>query len=223
MDAIKIEGSGTQTVFKKLTPEIDIELVPIRKWLRILLKGNGNYLENLWQFKIYPRSSKIYIDGTDRWNISDIARQNRKYKEIEELKGMVMKYGLSKKFRNHYVGFAKSQQKDFYQKNKTKCLLYVYRVLMSGIVLFRDTKVEYNLPRLLELYPSDYVQMLMDKYDSEQSVMNDVITRNIQHEFDAMEETLNMYADKSDLPDKPNYSVFNDFLYMWYKEELKWF
>ena len=208
-DVLRIDGNVMQNTKRSIHEEIDIEIVPIVKWLRIILKGNGNYLENLWQPKVFPI-----------WGKMNSPSETSKVHMIRELQSLVMEHGLSKRFRNHYLGFARSQQKDFYQKWKTKCLLYTYRVLMSGIVLYKDNIVEYDLRELLKICPSSYVQMLMDRYDSEQSIMNDAITRDVQAEFDIMEEVLHQYADESELPDKPDYEPFNEWLYNYYAELL---
>jgi len=216
-DAIQIQGSSMKTEFYKLTPDIDVEFVPIRKWLQILLKGNGNYLENLWQTKVYPRSRLVYYK-----------KEAGKERDIIKLKQLVMQYGLSKKFRNHYIGFAKSQQKDFFQKYKTKCLLYVYRVLLSGIILYKRGVVEFNLPKIINTpeyrvcYPisvTKHVDLLLSNFDNEKSLVNDIFKSRVQTDFDELEHTLNMYADASDLPDKPNYEPFNDWLENWYLSE----
>ena len=175
----RLENKGTPE-------EVDIEIVPIVKWLRTLLGGNGNYLENLYQEKMYESG------------------------ELKGLRELVENYGISKRFAGHYLGFAKSQRKDFYQKWKAKCLLYTYRVLMSGIVLFRDNKYEHNLYKLMEYEHSDYLPDLMDKYVSEKSLINDKVKWEMDNEFDRLSAKLIKYRDESKLPTEPNYEVFDE-------------
>jgi len=143
-----------------------------------------------------------------------------RYQTLKELTGMVEEYGLSKRFAGHYLGFAKSQREDFYQKWKVKCLLYVYRVLMSGIVLFRDRKQEHNLYTLMELVPSDYLEPLMTKYVSEKSLINDRVKWEMEKEFDRLTGLLIKYRDESDLPDEPDYDIFDEWLAQYYIEEM---
>lgn len=220
-DAIRLQGSQMKTQFYKLTDDIDVEFVPIRKWLQILLKGNGNYLENLWQEKVYPKEYRPWEDY--------LVEQVEKRADIINLKQLVMKHALSKKYRNHYIGFAKSQQKDFFQRYKTKCLLYVYRVLMSGIVLYRHGNVEYNVKEMARnpvyrpSFPADvinHVDILIRNFDNEQSIMNEPFKDRVQKDFDALEHRLNEYCDESDFPDKANYEPFNEWLENKYRLEL---
>jgi len=216
-DAIKLQGGGMNTIFKskEIADDIDIEFVPIRKWLQIILKGNGNYLENLWQEKVYP-------------NYSDLSYHSvvgEKVRMVEELKHLIVKYGLSKKYRNHYIGFARSQRKDFGQKYKTKCLLYIYRVLMSGIVLYRDEEIEYNLHRLIKKVKipetDTNLKFLLNNYQDEKSITTDHVKMRLDDDMDKLTEMLNMYADESALPEKPDYEPFNDWMYKYYKRELE--
>lgn len=212
MDSIRLEGGGMKTKFesKEIAKDIDIEFVPIRRWLQIMLGGNGNYLENLWQPKVYPKPTSM----------PSAMYYNEKMKLISQLKSLTIEHGLSKKFRRHYIGFAHSQRKDFYEKYKTKCLLYVYRVLMSGIVLYRDEVVEYNLPRLLKLVENEHAQFLLDNYTDEKSIVTDHVKMRLEDDIEKLKNDLNHYADESVLPEAPNFEPFNQWLYDLYQKEL---
>ena len=195
-DVLRIQAD-LHNVRRLTFDEVDIEIVPIVRWLKILLSGNGNYLENIYQEKIYEKD-----------------------KPTSELAALIKDYGLSKRFAGHYLGFAKSQKKDFYQKWKAKCLLYTYRVLMSGIVLFKYNTCEYNLYRLMEYISSDYLPALMEKYVSEKSLINDKVKWEMEKEFERLTEILIKYRDESKLPEEPDYSAFDEWLYNYYVNEL---
>jgi predicted nucleotidyltransferase len=62
----------------------------------------------------------------------------------------------------HYLGFARNEWKLFTTKKRTvKKLLYLYRVLLTGIHLMRTHEVEANLERLNALYPQPAVPDLI--------------------------------------------------------------
>ena len=71
--------------------------------------------------------------------------------EHEELKA-IAKDCITRHHAHHYLGFAETQWKLFQKENppRVKPLLYVYRVLLTGIHLMRTGEVEANLVRLNE-------------------------------------------------------------------------
>ena len=64
---------------------------------------------------------------------------------------------------HHYLGFAATQWKLFEKENppRVKPLLYVYRVLLTGIHLMRTGTVEANLVRLNETAKLPYIDGLI--------------------------------------------------------------
>jgi predicted nucleotidyltransferase len=69
--------------------------------------------------------------------------------EHEELKALG-KGCITRHHNHHYLGFARTQWGLFAREEppKVKPLLYVYRVLLTGIYLMRSGIVEANLPKL---------------------------------------------------------------------------
>ena len=82
--------------------------------------------------------------------------------EHEELK--VLSKGCITKFHSfHYLGFAETQWNLFAKEEppRVKPLLYVYRVLLTGIHLMRTGVVEANLVTLNEEYRLPYIAELV--------------------------------------------------------------
>lgn len=66
---------------------------------------------------------------------------------------------------HHYLGFAATQWKLLQKQDppRVKPLLYVYRVLLTGIQLMRSGRVEANLPRLNEDFRLSCIPDLIDR------------------------------------------------------------
>src|SRR5436190_21893609 len=133
--------------------EIDLVTHDIRKFFGLLMKKNGYVLEQLY--------SPLIVHTTP---------------EHEELKsiaaGCVTKYHCY-----HYLGFAETQWKLFEkeQPRRVKPLLYVYRVLLTGIHLMETGQVQANLVSLNERYRLPYVPDLIARKlaGPEQSLLRD--------------------------------------------------
>src|SRR4029077_12796019 len=98
------------------------------KFFNLLLKKNGYVLEQLYSPLVVKTSPGH-----------------------EELKEIAQKC-ITRHHSHHYFGFAETQWKLFEKERprRVKPLLYVYRVLMTGIHLMRTGEVEANLVRLNE-------------------------------------------------------------------------
>ena len=66
---------------------------------------------------------------------------------------------------HHYLGFAETQWKLFAKENppRVKPLLYVYRVLLTGIHLMRAGEVQANLRTLNETARLPYIAELIER------------------------------------------------------------
>ena len=125
--------------------EMDIVSHDIRKFFHLLLKKNGYVLEQLF--------SPLIIRTTP---------------EHEELKALVRTRDggrgvITKHHAHHYFGFAETQWKLFLKESprRVKPLLYVYRVLLTGIWLMRTGEVEANLVKLNETFKLPYIGELV--------------------------------------------------------------
>lgn len=115
--------------------EIDLVTHDVKKFFGLMLKKNGYVMEQLL--------SPLVVHTTS---------------EHEELKAIAPDC-LTKHHAHHYLGFAATQWKLFLKENppRVKPLLYVYRVLLTGIHLMRSAQVEANLVRLNETAKLPYI------------------------------------------------------------------
>src|SRR4051794_2956143 len=120
----KIEVSGVRDGL-----EIDLVTHDARKFFGLMLKKNGYVLEQLYS-PLVVRSSP----------------------EHEELKS-IARQCITKYHPYHFLGFSETQWGLFAKEQppRVKPLLYVYRVLLTGIHLMHSGAIEASLPRLLEL------------------------------------------------------------------------
>lgn len=119
--------------------EIDLVTHDAAKFFGLLLKKNGYVLEQLLSPLVVQTSP-----------------------EHEELKALAPGC-VTKHHAHHYLGFAATQWKLFQKADPphVKPLLYVYRVLLTGIHLMRTGEVEANLVRLNETANLPYVPVLI--------------------------------------------------------------
>ena len=121
--------------------EMDLVTHDAKKFFGLMLKKNGYVLEQLL--------SPLVVHTTP---------------EHEELKA-VAKDCITRHHAHHYLGFAATQWKLFRKEEppKVKPLLYVYRVLLTGIHLMRTGKVEANLLTLNETAKLPYIEELVKR------------------------------------------------------------
>lgn len=119
--------------------EVDLVTHDAKKFFKLMLKKNGYVLEQLL--------SPLVVHTTP---------------EHEELKS-IAKDCITRHHAHHYVGFAATQWKLFRKDDppRVKPLLYVYRVLLTGIHLMQTGEVEANLLKLNETVKLPYVDDLV--------------------------------------------------------------
>src|SRR5512138_2963506 len=113
--------------------EMDIVSHDVRKFFKLLLKKNGYVLEQLF--------SPLVV------------RTTPEHKELMEIARHGSNHGvITKHHSHHYFGFAETEWKLFLKESprRVKPLLYVYRVLLTGIHLMRTGTIEANLLALNE-------------------------------------------------------------------------
>jgi predicted nucleotidyltransferase len=119
--------------------EIDLVTHDAKKFFGLMLKKNGYVLEQLLSPLVVQTSP-----------------------DHEELKALAADC-ITKHHAHHYLGFAATQWKLFQKEDPphVKPLLYVYRVLLTGIHLMRTGEVEANLVCLNETARLSYVPDLI--------------------------------------------------------------
>ncbi len=136
--------------------------------------------------------------------------------EHEELKG-IAKGCLTRNHRHHYVGFADHQWALFEQETprRIKPLLYVYRILLTGIHLMQTGEVEANLLRLNDQFNLPYIPDLVARKlaGAEHGFLNDADLEFYRGEYQRLRQKLEAAHDASALPDSPmTRDALNDLL-----------
>jgi predicted nucleotidyltransferase len=121
--------------------EIDLVTHDAKKFFGLMLKKNGYVMEQVL--------SPLVVHTTP---------------EHEELKAIAVNC-VTKHHSHHYFGFAETQWKLFQKEDPphVKPLLYVYRVLLTGIHLMRTGEIEANLLRLNETAKLPYIGELVER------------------------------------------------------------
>jgi len=164
--------------------ELDLVTHDVLKFFTLLLKRNGYVLEQLY--------SPLVVHTTP---------EQEELKEIAE--GCVTRH-----HSHHYLGFAATQW-DLFQKDnppRVKPLLYVYRVVLTGIHLMRTGKVEANLLKLNEEFRLPYIPELAErKMRGTEKGSLDAAERDFhQAEYTRLIAQLEEAGATSHLPDQPS-------------------
>lgn len=172
--------------------EVDLVTHDVGKFLRLLLKPNGYVLEQLY--------SPLVVQTTP---------------EHEELKE-IARGCITRRHVRHYTGFAQNQWRLFEKESprRVKPLLYVYRVLLTGIHLMRTGKVEANLVRLNEEFALPYVLELIERKAgiAERAMLGDADLAFHEREFERLIGELEEAGARSTLPEFPSVGpALNDF------------
>src|SRR5947199_372850 len=135
---------------------LEMEMVShdVRKFFGLLLKKNGYVLEQLF--------SPLIVHSTP---------------EHSELK-TIARNCITKHHSHHYFGFAETQWKlfDKEQPRRVKPLLYVYRVLLTGIHLMRTGVVNANLVELNAEARLPYIaDLIARKQSGENASLKDAV------------------------------------------------
>jgi predicted nucleotidyltransferase len=173
-----IEVSG---IFDGL--EVDLVTHDALKFFGLLLKKNGYVLEQLY--------SPLVV------------RTTPEHAELKEIaKGCITRFHAY-----HYFGFAETQWKLFEKESprRVKPLLYVFRVLQTGIHLMETGEVEANLLILNQHRPLRYVPELVARKlaGPEQSTLEDTDLEFYRSEYERLRGVLQEVHEKSRLSESP--------------------
>jgi uncharacterized protein len=162
--------------------EMDLVTHDVRKFFSLMLKRNGYVLEQLL--------SPLVVFTTP---------------QHEELKA-IARDCITRYHGYHYLGFAATQWKLFRKEEPpmVKPLLYVYRVLLTGIHLMRTGEVEANLLRLNESAGLPYIDDLVERKLSgpEKSRLDDADLEYHQRECERLRGELETAMERSTLPEQ---------------------
>lgn len=180
--------------------EMDIVSHDVRKFFGLLLKKNGYVLEQLF-------SPLIVRTTSEHDEVKSIAAGSNGT-------GVITKYHA-----HHYFGFAETQWKLFLKENprRVKPLLYVYRVLLTGIWLMQTGKVEANLVTLNDVFRLSYIEELVARKlgGPECSTLEEADVAFHEAEYERLRAKLQSAHEASELPELPSESTrkkLNDLL-----------
>jgi predicted nucleotidyltransferase len=126
--------------------------------------------------------------------------------EHEELK-TIARGCVTRHHSHHYLGFAETQWRLFEKENprRVKPLLYVYRVLLTGLHLMRTGEIEANLVRLNEEARLPHVADLVARKlaGPEQSAVGDDDVAFHRGEYERLVRELEDASRTSALPESP--------------------
>jgi predicted nucleotidyltransferase len=127
---------------------MDLVTHDVGKYFRLLLKHSGYVLEQIV-------SPLIIVSSPEHEELKAIARRS-----------------VAKMHARHYFGFAHNQWKMFERKtpHRVKPLLYIYRVLLSGIHMMKTGEIETNLLVLNDTFQSPQVRELIALKTAESEV-----------------------------------------------------
>ncbi|HEY4261768.1 MAG TPA: nucleotidyltransferase domain-containing protein [Schlesneria sp.] len=173
--------------------EIDLVTHDVKKFFGLMLRKNGYVLEQLL--------SPLVIQTSP---------------EHEELKAIAADC-ITRHHAHHYFGFAETQWKLFQKADPphVKPLLYVYRVLLTGIHLMRTGEIEANLNHLNETARLAYIPDLIarKKGGPEKGYLEQADLTFHHGEYERLRTVLQQAHEESHLPEVPSSAAaLNDLL-----------
>lgn len=179
--------TGRETVeVSKIIDGLEIDLVThdAKKFFGLMLKKNGYVLEQVF--------SPLILHSTPG------------FIELKE----IAKNCITKFHAHHYFGFAKTEWKLFEKENphRVKPLLYIFRVLLTGINLMQTGEIEANLLKLNEKFNLSYLPELIQRKieGAEKGTLPETDLEFYRHEYERLFVELETAMQNSNLPEMPN-------------------
>ncbi len=182
--------------FELMHEEIDYVSFEIEKTIKLVLKNNGNVLEQIFAKQLY---------------------YNDDFVKLREL----AVNSFSKRLYNHYKGLADNNYgrfidtvRDNYKVRTVKKYLYIFRALMIGIHVLKNNQLIPNILELNKKMKIPYVNKLVElkvngnEWSKLTGTQESRIRLTIKHLYERLDEA---YADSS-LPEKPEKDLFEDYL-----------
>ncbi len=163
--------------------EIDLVTHDVRKFFSLMLRKNGYVLEQLL--------SPLVVFSTPAH---------------QELKALAPAC-VTRHHAHHYLGFSETQWKLFLKEDppRVKPLLYVYRVLLTGIHLMRTGRIEANLNILNDEAKLPYVPDLVARKTGgpEKGTLTATDLEFHRREYEKLRAELEQASADSRLPESP--------------------
>ncbi len=172
--------------------EVDWVAHDVSKFVQLMTKRNGYVLEQLF--------SPLVVKGGS-W--------------LEELRALGDGC-IIRPLYFHYRGFFHNQRKLMAKSSPTaKAVLYAYRVLLTGIHVLKSAEIQANLGILLQTYPQDGVQELIEMKveGAEKGSLEAQLLKRHQSALEALEEQLDEAHQQSHMPaEVDNRPALSDFV-----------
>ncbi len=176
---------GRETIaIEEIRENLELDLVThdAKKFFGLMLKKNGYVLEQLFSPLIVQTSP-----------------------EHDELK-FIGKKCITKHHAHHYFGFAKTEWKLFSKESphRVKPLLYIFRVLLTGIHLMQTGEIEANLLKLNEKFRLSYIPELVERKvnGTEKGILPGADLEFYKKEYERLVSELEIAQEKTHLPEK---------------------
>src|SRR5215203_215613 len=185
-DVVGLEIGRETIQVEEIREDLELDLVThdAKKFFTLMLRKNGYVLEQLFSPLIVQTSP-----------------------EHEELKEIGKKC-ITRFHAHHYLGFAKTEWKLFQKENppRVKPLLYIFRVLLTGIYLMQTGNIEANLVNLNETFKLPYIPELIDKKinGTEKGNLPDADLIFYEKEYERLNTHLEESMNTSNLPERSN-------------------
>jgi predicted nucleotidyltransferase len=188
--------AGRETIqVEEIRENLELDLVThdAKKFFGLMLKKNGYVLEQLF--------SPL------------IVRTSPEHEELKE----IGKRCITKFHAHHYFGFAKTEWKLFEKEtpHRVKPLLYIFRVLLTGIHLMQTGEIEANLVKLNEVFDIKYIPDLIERKitGKEKAILADADLDFYRNEYEKLVVQLEDAMEKTSLPEEASAKAeLNDLL-----------
>jgi uncharacterized protein len=175
-----LQVEETVEISRRTGIELDIVSHDVRKFFGLLLKANGYVLEQLY-------SPLLVHSAPEHEELKSIAR------------GCITRFHV-----HHYLGFAANQWRLFQKENppRVKPLLYVFRVLLTGIHLMETGEVEANLRTLNSKFRLPFITELIERKTggAEQQTLDSAELGFFAKQFEEWDRRLMEAGEKTALP-----------------------
>ena len=164
--------------------ELDLVTHDVKKFFGLMLRKNGYVLEQLF-------SPLVVLTSPEHLELKEIGKRC-----------------ITRHHAHHYFGFAKTEWKLFSKESapRVKPLLYIFRVLLTGINLMQTGEVEANLIKLNDKFALPYLPELIERKTGgvEKGILPDANLGFYQKEYERLVSELEKEAERSNLPESSN-------------------
>lgn len=185
-DVVGLDAGRETVQVEEIREGLELDLVThdLKKFFGLMLKKNGYVLEQLFSPLIIQTSP-----------------------EHDELKEIGAKC-ITRNHAHHYFGFAKTEWKLFSKETspRVKPLLYIFRVLLTGINLMQTGKVEANLIKLNEKFGLPFLPELIERkiLGAEKGILPGADLNFYQNEYERLVTAMENEYERSSLPETTN-------------------